>query len=390
MAILLVSLKLESKAGKVGIVVAAHGRSTASSMVDVVSQLLSVENIISFDMPLEMSPQVALEGIAAQVKQIDQGSGVLLLVDMGSLSTFSSKLIEKTDIPVKTLDMVTTAMVLEAARKTALVDSDLETVYRELREFKGYSRTVDKIQKQKSELQILPDQRDKAIIAICSTGEGTAKKIKELLDKILVDNLIDDITVLTVSVVAMDKQIAKIKQNYQIVATTGIVKPPLAVPFVSLENLLQGGGESFVSLIEDINNRPAHEVKTQEHSQLFTEEMSQQYLEKYFTFINPVKIEKVLWNYCELIQQQTECKMTNAFKISLIMHMAGALERYLTRSEMSADKQALTRVRTEKLYPIIKQANESLRQVLNITLSDSETYYIVELINTEKEKMIQS
>lgn len=390
MAILLVSLKLESKAGKVGIVVAAHGRSTASSMVDVVSQLLSVENIISFDMPLEMSPQVALEGIAAQVKQIDQGSGVLLLVDMGSLSTFSSKLIEKTDIPVKTLDMVTTAMVLEAARKTALVDSDLETVYRELREFKGYSRTVDKIQKQKSELQILPDQRDKAIIAICSTGEGTAKKIKELLDKILVDNLIDDITVLTVSVVAMDKQIAKIKQNYQIVATTGIVKPPLAVPFVSLENLLQGGGESFVSLIEDINNRPAHEVKTQEHSQLFTEEMSQQYLEKYFTFINPVKIEKVLWNYCELIQQQTECKMTNAFKISLIMHMAGALERYLTRSEMSADKQALTRVRTEKLYPIIKQANESLRQVLNITLSDSETYYIVELVNTEKEKMIQS
>ena len=39
---------------------------------------------------------------------------------------------DKTDIKVKTIDMVTTAMVLEAARKTALIDSDLELVYHEL------------------------------------------------------------------------------------------------------------------------------------------------------------------------------------------------------------------------------------------------------------------
>jgi transcriptional regulatory protein LevR len=78
--------------------------------------------------------------------------------------------------------------------------------------------------------------------------------------------------------------------------------------------------------------------------------------------------------------------MSNAFKINLIMHMAGALERYLTRSEMSVDEQRLSSVRTEKLYPIVKQANEVLHETLNINLSDAEVYYIVELFNTEKEK----
>ncbi|TGA98746.1 PRD domain-containing protein [Sporolactobacillus shoreae] len=386
MAILLVSLKSEPKTGKVGIVVAAHGNSTASSMVQVVSQLLSVDNIAAYDMPLEMSPKVALDGIASQVKSIDQDNGVLLLVDMGSLSTFSSKLTEKTNVHVKTIDMVTTAMVLEAARKTALIDSDLETVYRELREFNGYSRTIERVQKKKNDVQKRSNQRQKAIIAICSTGEGTARRIKDLLDKILVDNLIDDITVITVSVVNMKEQIAEIQQNYQIVATTGVVKPQVAAPFVSLENLFQGGGESFVGLIEEINNHTARETEALEQSELLTEEMSQKYLGQYFTFINPVKIAKILWNYCGFIQQRSKAKMSNAFKISLIMHMAGALERYLTRSEMSVDEQRLSRVRTEKMYPIVKQANEVLHKTLNVNLSDPEVYFIVELFNTEKEK----
>ncbi|CAM3156547.1 sigma 54-interacting transcriptional regulator [Sporolactobacillus spathodeae] len=387
MAILLVSLKSEPKAGKVGIVVAAHGNSTASSMVQVVSQLLSVDNIVAYDMPLEMSPKVALDGIALQAKNIDRGNGVLLLVDMGSLSTFSSKLTEKTNIHVKTIDMVTTAMVLEAARKTALIDSDLETVYRELREFNGYSRTIEKAKKKKNTVQKKSDHREKAILAICSTGEGTARRIKELLDEILVDNLIDDITVITVSVVTMKEQIAKIQQDYQIVATTGVVNPQLAVPFVSLENLLQGGGESFVSLIEEINNHTAREAVNLEQSESLTEETSQKYLGQYFTFINPAKIVKTLWGYCDFMQQRSNSHLSNAFKISLIMHLAGAIERYLTRSEMSVPDEKLSRIRTDKLYPIVKQANELLRKKFNINLSDDEVYYIVELFNTEKEKI---
>ena len=143
LAILLVSLKSSPASGQVGIIVAAHGKSTASSMVQVVEQLLSADNLRAFDMSLEMSPQTALAGIAQEVRELDRGNGVLLLVDMGSLSTFSERLTKETGVQVRSLDMVTTAMVLEAARKTTLIDRDLDAIYKELREFNGYSRQIE-------------------------------------------------------------------------------------------------------------------------------------------------------------------------------------------------------------------------------------------------------
>ena len=138
LAVLLISLKtVPTSTGKVGIVVAAHGSNTASSMAQVVSQLLSDNSIQAFDMPLDMNPQVAYklchDGFARQIRK---GA---TLVDMGSLSTFGPKITEETQIPVKVIDMVTTAMVLEATRKASFIDSNLDEIYAELREFHGCS-----------------------------------------------------------------------------------------------------------------------------------------------------------------------------------------------------------------------------------------------------------
>ncbi|HAB49222.1 MAG TPA: transcription antiterminator BglG, partial [Lactobacillus sp.] len=73
LAVLLISLNSVPKHGKVGVVVAAHGNHTASSMVQVVTELLNVDNLAAFDMSLEMSPTVALNEIIAKVKQVDRG-----------------------------------------------------------------------------------------------------------------------------------------------------------------------------------------------------------------------------------------------------------------------------------------------------------------------------
>lgn len=61
LAVLLVSLRTTHSSGKIGVVVAAHGNSTASSMVQVVKQLLEVDQVTAVDMPLDMPPAVALK-----------------------------------------------------------------------------------------------------------------------------------------------------------------------------------------------------------------------------------------------------------------------------------------------------------------------------------------
>lgn len=388
-AILLASLRSAPKGGKVGIVVAAHGESTATSMAQVVSQLLSVENIAAFDMPLEMNPKIALNGIADKIKLVNRGNGVILLVDMGSLSTFSSKLTEMTGVQVKTIDMVTTAMVLEAARKTSLIDSDLKTVYRELREFDGYSRTPNDRRNEHTESPsptIKGSQKSRAIVAVCSTGQGTAKKIKDLLDKILLDNLIEDITVLPISVVNMKEHLTQIQQDYQIVATTGIVKPEIAAPFISLESLLQGGGEAFINLIDQLNGKDLETLQVVEGSAEESEKLAKQYLSQYFTFINPIKIVKILESYCDFIDHRQQLEMDNSFRISLIMHLAGAIERCLTNSQMKVDPKQLAEVVKKPFFKIIEQANDILQETLNLKLETAETYYIYELFDTEIQK----
>ncbi|WP_178195124.1 sigma-54-dependent transcriptional regulator [Ligilactobacillus sp. Marseille-Q7487] len=384
LAILLVSLKAAPKNGKVGIVVAAHGNSTAFSMVQVVKQLLDVDNLTSFDMSLEISPLTALNEIATKVKKIDRGNGVLLLVDMGSLGTFSAKLTEMTGIEVKTIDMVTTAMVLEAARKTSMIDSTLNSVYHELSEFSGYSRPFGHNEDRKeTEVKISNANKPKAIIAICSTGEGTAKRIKEMLDEILIDNLLDDIEVIPISVVNMQQTIAQIQKEHYIVATTGIVNPQIDAPFISLENLLQGGGQQFVELLEEMDSNTLF-VDTQD-TQLATlsEQDVCQYLEQYFTFINPKKVIKILWNYCDFIERRTEILMTAPLRISLIMHLAGAIERYLTHTPITATSEELASLEDQNLAKVVLQANEILKDALNVELPLSEVYYIVRIFDTQ-------
>lgn len=388
LAVLLISLQAEKQNGKVGIVVAAHGNSTASSMVQVVDQLLNPDNLTAFDMSLDMSPQEALKGIEEKVRQVDSGNGVILLVDMGSLSTFDEKISEHTGIKVKSVDMVTTALVLETARKTSLIDSDLENVYREISEFSGYSRTTER---EKTEVQHLPqktdvmtDQQPKAILAICSTGQGTAVKIKKMLDSILVDHLIDDIVVIPISVVDMEQQIAKIQKDYRIVAVTGIARPHLSVPFVSLEKLLQGGGEQFITAIENFTNNIEAENQL-ETSEEMAKERIQHYLRQYFTFLNPEKVTAVLWEYCKVVEKGP-VKLKNSLKVNLSMHLAGVIERILTQSELTVQQDIqLAAVQNDPVYPMVVKANQMLAESLNITLPEEEVYYVVKLIDTQKQ-----
>lgn len=62
LTILLTSLIDEQKAEQVAILVAAHGFSTASSMVSVVKSLLGESNVDCIDMPLDMNYEICFGG----------------------------------------------------------------------------------------------------------------------------------------------------------------------------------------------------------------------------------------------------------------------------------------------------------------------------------------
>jgi len=118
-AMFLYSMNIKRE-GNIQVLVLSHGKSTATNMVEVAKMLLGYDCIHALDMPMEEKVTVTLNKAVELVRRINTGGGVLLLVDMGSLTTFSEVITSRTGIPTRTVRMVSTPMVIEAARKAMM------------------------------------------------------------------------------------------------------------------------------------------------------------------------------------------------------------------------------------------------------------------------------
>lgn len=162
---------VEAVEGRVAVIVAMHGNGTASSMAEVTNQLLNTNHAVGFDMPLSMKPETALHKIEELIKENEEGVGAILLVDMGSLKFFDKIINNNTGVDIKAVDMVTTATVIEATRK-ALMHQSLEEIVKSVDlESRYLGSFMGEAIKSKKEV----------IITACSTGEGTAQKLKEFI-----------------------------------------------------------------------------------------------------------------------------------------------------------------------------------------------------------------
>ena len=109
-----------------------------------------------------------------------------------------------------------------------------------------------------------------------------------------------------------------------------------------------------------------------------------QYLEKYYTFINPKKIIGILWQYCDLIERLGTVKFSQAGRMGLVTHLAGAIERYLLKTPITATPEEMAELEHEENFAAVKKADMMLKERLNIEFAPAEVYYIVKMVDTEK------
>lgn len=377
LTVLLVSLKEEKSAGEIGVVIATHGNSTASSMARVAEDLLNIRGVSAIDMPLDMSPTVVYERIRQAVIDVNQGSGVLLLVDMGSLATFESSLEKDTGISVRSIDMVSTPMVLEAVRKASLVDADLELLHESLLKFSGYSNHLPKGHTNERNQVVKPP----IILAICASGEGTARKIKEIIEKPIKQGNKAVIEVKTCSVVDMDTKVVEWNKQYSILATTGVADPKLSAPFIPLERFIEGDSEA---LIENIISESVLYTTDTASDETKARKMIQIFLQENYTFLNPVKVLDPLWKFAKgCAQLKTDHSEAYAFHINLILHMAGVIERLIHQDSLTSSETHLFDVENS-LTKDVEYLISLLERDLAISIPEEEYSYILYFITKDE------
>jgi transcriptional regulator with AAA-type ATPase domain/transcriptional regulatory protein LevR len=239
---------VDVKKGRIGVVVLTHGH-VAQGMADVANKLLGVNHAVGIEMSLDEKPESALQKAMEVVQKIDEGKGVLLLVDMGSLITFGEIITQKTGIPTKTVGRVDTIMVLEAVRRAILPDTNLEEIVANIDKDKvGLGRFVP--------LEAPEKEDKKVVLTLCITGEGTAIKLKNLLEKMIPD-ITKKADIIPIGVIGdedVSKKIEKIKKEREVAAIVGTIDPKDSrVPFIALEEVLDTSAINKIGKILDLN-----------------------------------------------------------------------------------------------------------------------------------------
>lgn len=110
------------------VVVAMHGRNTASSMVEVAQRLVGYSNIYAYDMSLDKSSVEAYNELKDLIVNKNREAGVLLLVDMGSLKMYGELIERETNIKVRVIEMSSTITVIECAIK-AQIEKNIDDIW---------------------------------------------------------------------------------------------------------------------------------------------------------------------------------------------------------------------------------------------------------------------
>lgn len=224
----------EPERASLTVLVIAHGASTASSMRDVANQLLGAERVLAVDMPLAQSVEQTLQLAIQTVKQQGSAPGVILLVDMGSLTGFGPAIAQATGIPVAVVPSVTTAAVIEAGRVAGVPEAGLP----------GAVAAVQAVYAPSVSESVAVDGK-RMIITTCLTGQGTARKLALFLQEALPQSLRGQVTVQPVDLDNGSPLPGLLVEGWRgaVVAATGTVDPHLpGVTFIGMEQILFGDG----------------------------------------------------------------------------------------------------------------------------------------------------
>ncbi|MGF7400504.1 sigma 54-interacting transcriptional regulator [Thermoanaerobacterium thermosaccharolyticum] len=361
---LCLDIKQEKDDEKVSVIVAMHGESTATSIADVSNRLLGENFVVGYNMPLDQKPEIALNNLCDLIKKTNKGKGVLLLVDMGSLVFFGDMVYEKTGIPVKTVEMASTPMVLEAGRK-ALLNASLDEVYDSALNLSPY---IGRIYKDNFEIQ--NGFKNDVIITACITGEGTALKLKSILEKKL-DLKSAGIDIITLNIEdkrEFKRKLQNIKREKNILAVVSAFDPG--------DDTLK-----YISTTDIFDNRKLSSLKAMIDSRDALDTINN--MKEIIAENVDIDADKYIKAFKEFYLNIAENKVSldNDKIIGLILHLACAIERVLKGGELIRIKNCKSIIEDNaSKYEMIKNSLKPVNEAFDVSLSDDEYVSIMMIV----------
>lgn len=350
-AIFLLDENSNEEKGKPVLLYIMHGSSCARSLCEVTNTLTQANNAYSYDMNLSYSTKQAYEEIKSLIVRINQGPGVIVIYDMGSISTMIENIIEEIDVPVRMINFPITMFGIDIARRCSM-ENDIDFIHH---------TAMSQLRKVYNDSNL-----KKAIITLCQTGLGGALQLKRYIDTYsklnytTFDLAISDRDILL-------KKVIEIKNTYQIHAFVGTYDPKLlGIPFIPISRIFEVRNEDLdkVLMFEPIN------AKSADYEAIYNR------LESEFKYTSVAKIKSVIPDTVDNIC--IAYNLSEDEKLGLFMHLACMVERNLSGTKLPVNKSELDKI---DLYPydykIISKFLKNIEKTFKIIIDDNEIMNII-------------
>ena len=344
---------------KVSVLVMMHGRSTASSMVEVANSLIGEEYVQALDMPLTMKAEYMFEKAKEKIKEIYNEKGVLILVDMGSLTNFGNIISNELGVKVRTIDMVTTLTVIEAGRK-ALNGRNLDSIYHSCQEIGRAS-----IQMPKEDYKY---DKELIIITTCFTGEGAAERIKTRISCSLKN--VEKANIIPLDILDKEdflEKVSELKEKYIILAIVGTVNIFIeGVPFISAQDIFIEHGIDYLEHLLDIEHDFLKVRKA-----LVTEIME----------LDCIKLVSDIRYMITQIEESLKVRVQHDAQVGILIHVSFLIDKLKHgRNEITFKNLGDYRYDHNKEFILIKKNLRVLEQTYEVNIGDDELAYIVRMV----------
>ncbi|MCM8712049.1 sigma 54-interacting transcriptional regulator [Clostridium sp. SYSU_GA19001] len=358
---------IEDKKQDVNVIVISHGASTATSMADAANKLLGVKYAVGINAPLDEKPEQVISRVREYLYEAKITSDILFLVDMGSLTTFGKEVEKEFGIKTRSLPLVSTLHVIEATRK-AMMGYSLDQVYKD---------TCNVFSLMQNELEddetYEEDIRKLAIITVCTTGEGSAVAIKNILFKQLKfdSSIVEIIPLNLVGKESIYSRLKNIEKDYNVIALVSSFKLNTNIPQFSLQEVLNNEAAETMQNIIDVESTYIKMGETL--TNMLSAIDGKEALKDIKKFINNIEIE-------------LNIKMDTNVLIGITFHIGCMLDRVKSGNNMIEEFEDKDRFISEnkKIYNIVKAASKFLNEKYSITIPEDEICYIMSFFNNKK------
>lgn len=318
----------ESREFKIGFILTGHGDTTASSMADFVNTLLFTNLVHAVDAPIHKSVEVIFSELCELVQMLNEGKGVLILADMGSFVPIEERLSRETGVSCRIIPCLTSILALEAAKVILSSNASLDAVYKQVY-YNYYQYFVSQFQEEyEKERPLLPklsqktDSAQKIVMAVCSTGIGSAVVLKDTIETIIGHH--PAVQVKTFSITENLTEIAATFGTSLKLIVGGINPNIKGIPFIGTDAALRKEGREQIRQILNLGNE-SQPSDNEDDENIF------QIIEKKMNVFAPSLDAETAINACEefynKIKQQLKTSAPENYYVGIILHFLCMLER---------------------------------------------------------------